>query len=164
MGENREIGNQLKNISKLLETINDLKFEIVQVKIEAGVADEEMETWEKRIDDQIKPYEEAIIQLNDCSERIVQAAKENQQREDQQQMERQVKVKWDAEKEVERREERAAPKWSAKLPKLTIAQFNGSHLNWQRFFNQFDAEIDNSSSDKVQLFEGIPETISEAVG
>ena len=68
MGENREIGNQLKNISKLLETINDLKFEIVQVKIEAGVADEEMETWEKGIDDQIKPYEEAIIQLKDCSE------------------------------------------------------------------------------------------------
>ena len=41
------------------------------MKIEADVADEEMETWEKRIDDQIKPYEEAIIQLNDCSERIV---------------------------------------------------------------------------------------------
>ena len=44
-------------------------------------------------------------------------------------MERQVKIKWDAEKEVERREEKAAPKWSAKLPKLTIAQFNGSHLD-----------------------------------
>ena len=46
MGENREIGNQLKNISKQLETINDLKFEIVQVKIEAGVADEELGTWD----------------------------------------------------------------------------------------------------------------------
>ena len=57
-------------------------------------------------------------------------------------MVRQVKIKRDAEKEAERGEQKGAPNLSAKLPKFTIAHFNGSHLDWQRFFNQFDAEID----------------------
>ena len=31
-----------------------------------------------------------------------------------------------------------------KLPKLEITKFNGTHLDWTRFWNQFSVEIDRS--------------------
>ena len=31
-----------------------------------------------------------------------------------------------------------------KLPKLEITNFNGTHFDWTRFWNQFSVEIDNS--------------------
>ena len=31
-----------------------------------------------------------------------------------------------------------------KLPKLEITKFNGTHLDWTRFWNQFSVEIDSS--------------------
>jgi hypothetical protein len=33
---------------------------------------------------------------------------------------------------------------SAKLPKLDISKFQGTHLDWQRFWGQFETEIDKS--------------------
>ena len=33
---------------------------------------------------------------------------------------------------------------NAKLPKLVITKFNGSPLDWLRFWNQFEAEIDKA--------------------
>ena len=32
------------------------------------------------------------------------------------------------------------------LPKLTIKKFNGSHTDWLRFWNIYEAEIDNCSN------------------
>ena len=31
-----------------------------------------------------------------------------------------------------------------KLPKLLITRFNGTHIDWFRFWNQFESEIDRS--------------------
>ena len=36
------------------------------------------------------------------------------------------------------------PKVLAHVPKLTISKFQGTHLDWWRFWNQFEAEIDSS--------------------
>ena len=33
---------------------------------------------------------------------------------------------------------------SAKLPKLVISKFKGTHLDWQRFWGQFKTEIDKA--------------------
>ena len=35
-------------------------------------------------------------------------------------------------------------KLKVKLPKLEITKFNGTHLDWTRFWNQFSVEIDSS--------------------
>jgi len=39
-----------------------------------------------------------------------------------------------------------------KLPKLVISKFQGTHIEWIRFWNQFKADIDNSSIDPVAKF------------
>ena len=37
----------------------------------------------------------------------------------------------------------------AKLPKLVISKFQGNHLDWVRFWNQFETEIDKSNITQV---------------
>ena len=42
---------------------------------------------------------------------------------------------------------------SAKLPKLTITKFQGTHLDWLWFWNQFETEIDNFAAKSSYLKE-----------
>ena len=37
----------------------------------------------------------------------------------------------------------------AKLPKLVITKFQGTHLDWTRFWNQYETEIDKSNITQV---------------
>ena len=36
-----------------------------------------------------------------------------------------------------------------KLPKLVITRFNGTHIDWFRFWNQFEREIERSELSAV---------------
>ena len=38
------------------------------------------------------------------------------------------------------------------FPKLLITRFNGTHINWFRFWNQFESEIDRSELSTVSKF------------
>ena len=40
----------------------------------------------------------------------------------------------------------------AKLRKLVITKFQGTHLHWQRFWRQYDPEIDKSDFGQVAKF------------
>ena len=40
----------------------------------------------------------------------------------------------------------------AKLPKLVITKFQGTHIVWQQFGNQFQAEIDCADISQVAKF------------
>ena len=46
-----------------------------------------------------------------------------------------------------------------KLPKLVISKFQGTHIDWIRFWNQFKADIDNSSIDPVAKFSYLKELL-----
>ena len=39
-----------------------------------------------------------------------------------------------------------------KLPKLVISRFDGTHIDWSRFWNQFESEIDRSELHAVSKF------------
>ena len=40
----------------------------------------------------------------------------------------------------------------AKLPKLEISKFQGTYLDWMRFWNQFETEIDKAKLTQVAKF------------
>ena len=50
-------------------------------------------------------------------------------------------------------------KLKAKLPKLVITKFQGTHLDWQRFWGQFEAEIDKSDIGPVAKFSYLKELL-----
>ena len=45
----------------------------------------------------------------------------------------------------------------AKLPKLVISKFEGTHLDWMRFWNQFETEIDKANLTQVAKFSYLKE-------
>lgn len=47
----------------------------------------------------------------------------------------------------------------AKLPKLRISNFDGTHVDWFRFWNQFEAEIDSSNISPVTKFSYLRESL-----
>ena len=52
-----------------------------------------------------------------------------------------------------REEEKKDPKMEVmKLPKLEITKFKGNHLDWTRFWSQFEMEIDRSPLVPVTKF------------
>ena len=51
----------------------------------------------------------------------------------------------------------------AKLLKLTITKFNGSHLDWRRFWEQFTVEIDKSGVAEITKFSYLKEFVEPHV-
>ena len=52
---------------------------------------------------------------------------------------------------------------AAKLPKLVITKFNGTHQDWSRFWNQFEAEIDKSKAAAISKFSYLKESVDSKV-
>ena len=50
-----------------------------------------------------------------------------------------------------------------KLPKLVISRFDGTHIDWSRFWNQFESEIDRSELHVVSQFSLFNELIPPRV-
>ena len=78
--------------------------------------------------------------------------RERETREIQEQEER---SRWEIKKKSAKADEKdsdAAGKLKAKLPKLVITKFQGTHLDWQRFWEQFEAEIDKSDIGTLAKF------------
>ena len=50
-----------------------------------------------------------------------------------------------------------------KLPKSSITRFNGSHIDWLRFWNQFSTEVDTAAMARVQKFSFLKEIFAPKV-
>ena len=65
-----------------------------------------------------------------------------------------MEIKREFEKKLE--EDRSG----VKLPKLTITMFQGTHLDWLRFWNQFETEIDKAGITQVAKFSYLKELLN----
>ena len=101
--------------------------------------DQELETWNDEIPNAMK----TIFLWHDIFKQQLEfdKTKMEQQMEHELQMERM---------RIEEKEKTRSS--NAKLPKLVITKFNGSPLDWLRFWNQFEAEIDKADVVPVTKF------------
>ena len=86
--------------------------------------------------------------------------REQETREIQEEKERsrwEIKKKFAA--KADEKDSDAAGKTKAKLPELVITKFQGTHLDWQRFWGQFEAEIDKSDIGTVAKFSYLKELL-----
>ena len=58
----------------------------------------------------------------------------------------------EAAKNLEEDRSKSLKDCGANLPRLTIRKFKGSHLDWLRFWSQFETEIDKASITQVAKF------------
>ena len=130
----RELREKLKILEKSLEDINELKYAVVEGMITDKVGDEELDNWTENLQKSVDPFE---IMINDIKKSLEDINKADV-----------VKTKESMAMDDSKRE----VKLNAKLPKLHIAKFNGTHIDWFRFWNQFQAEIDASNLPPVTKF------------
>ena len=104
--------------------------------------------WSSGIEEMLEQYEHVVDELEDLEQSLrEQEARQTQEKEEKAKWE--LKNKFDA-KPDEKESEAGKPK--VKLPKLLITKFQGTHLDWQRFRRQFEAEIDKSDIGQVAKF------------
>ena len=152
-------------LNTLVGSIDQLKLQVLEEMFKNSETEEVIATWTAGIETQVAEVDTKVTYLNEQLTRIKaeedHKAKESEkilktkEREEQLEFERaQLKQKLEFELKIEECKKNHATKASevktseaqhTKLPKLTITKFNGSHTDWLRFWNIFEAEIDKCS-------------------
>eukprot|EP00794_Sanderia_malayensis_P016264 gene16264-biopygen13817 len=174
----KPLQRQLKKFESLLDEFENLKVQMQKLKFTNGEEPQDVRSWSLEIDGEITTFEDTIDAINDKIDAFKEeAAREERQREEditelrrQRQLERDIKLeeeKMKIKRELERKmdEEREKSHLSkgqtpkAKLPKLVITKFQGTHIDWPRFWSQFEAEIDCAEIGQVAKFSYLKELL-----
>ena len=171
-------GNKIKAIERhakvyenLIEQAHNIKVEVQQSKIEKGDVPEEVREWSREIEGKISVFEVAVEEIKEriVSEHTKVKSEEEkiEQEKRRQQFEQELKfeeTKLEMKQEYVKRLEETRTKSptkgnNAKLPKLVITKFQGTHLDWQRFWGQFETEIDKAEISQVAKLSYLKELV-----
>ena len=157
-----------KNLVSRLDEIEDLMMEIQEAKVIAGEELQSIQEWIGDIKVDMEPYLRVLDGVKsslrvdfDENRRKLQAetqAEENEKNSRQLQAEREL-IEMRRQMKEESNQEIAIVRSKIKLPKLVITKFNGTHLDFGRFWNQFEAEIDNDECAEVTKFSYLKELL-----
>ena len=161
------INRHREALSSIVSQINIFKLQVVEERFKEGDSEEDIEKWSIEIENQVAEVDIKVACINEhlaCIKSEDFKAQETEkelkakEREDQLKFERaQLEQKLEYERKIEEskknyttktNEAKASPAGEGahtKLPKLTITKFNGSHTDWLRFWNIYEAEIDKCS-------------------
>ncbi|XP_028405750.1 uncharacterized protein LOC114528320 [Dendronephthya gigantea] len=149
----------------------DQKVLVQTAKIEQGENPEDVTQWTLEIEGKIAKYEEAMAGLHGDVEMLkAKAMEEDEWREEntrRQRFEEELKLE-EAKMQMKHGYEKKLMDKSkscqgninkVKLPKLVISKFQGTPLDWQRFWSQFETEIDKSEITQVGKFSYLKELL-----
>lgn len=173
---------RLRNtLAKKVEEVHEIKVSVLELKFEAGEKEDEIQLWNKKIDADVGVFETTIVDLDaramQSKSASLEAAKkaeedhlaETRERkyEDELRFEREKleqRLKYEKQIEDSRKDQNKNDKSiNAKLPKLVITKFNGTHTDWLRFWNQFRAEIDSADVSPITKFSYLKELVDPKV-
>ena len=183
LGKNalKPVERHLKAIENQLDEIHSLKLSMQRLKIENGVTIEQVAEWTKEVEEQIAEYEDTSGMeqwIKNFKEKERGKEKEKEEAEEEAKRQRQFQyemkleearqqMKIDLEKKSNGQKDKplatSEQKIRVKLPKLEITKFQGTHLDWQRFWSQFEAEIDKAEITQVAKFSYMKELIDSKV-
>eukprot|EP00112_Aurelia_sp_Birch-Aquarium-sp1_P025483 Seg848.6 transcript_id=Seg848.6/GoldUCD/mRNA.D3Y31 product="hypothetical protein" protein_id=Seg848.6/GoldUCD/D3Y31 len=149
---------------------------VQELKVEADEDPAKVREWSRKIEGDLAEFEDMTEEL--------QTRMRTLQREEQQRITREneelkeearrrefddalkleeakMDVKRRFEKEVAESRERSMKEQQGrvKLPKLVISKFQGIHIDWKRFWSQFETEIDKSDIAQVTKFSYLKEAL-----
>ena len=160
-------------LESIIDKTHQLKLQVQELRIENGEDLAEIRTWSENLEAQIDKIESSLKQVK-CVAADIRSAEEEKHEEEKQKriMDEEIeleKVKFQAcaklEKSVKTSLEDSENSNSvgAKLPKLEISKFQGTFLDWTRFWNQFETEIDKAKLTQVAKFSYLKELLVPSV-
>eukprot|EP00112_Aurelia_sp_Birch-Aquarium-sp1_P004317 Seg1487.14 transcript_id=Seg1487.14/GoldUCD/mRNA.D3Y31 product="hypothetical protein" protein_id=Seg1487.14/GoldUCD/D3Y31 len=162
----KDIVRQLRIYESKLDEIQDIKTAIQELKLEQGEDPDKVRKWRADLEVEIRkfhPYTDKLSNaLHDFKQREQREREEELNQAKQRQFETEIeleklKFKQRLELEAKLEEIRGKPEAtqkqiSVKLPKLEITKFKGTHMDWFRFWSQFETEVDRQNIDPVTKF------------
>lgn len=159
------ISRHREALTTIVRSIDQVRLKVLEEMFKRGDTQEAIDSWTAEIEGHVTEVDTKLALLSErlakikAEEDLQTKEKEStlkaKEREEQLEFERaQLKQKLDYELKIEECKKNQATKASevktseaqrTKLPKLTIAKFNGSYMDWLRFWNIFEAEIDSCS-------------------
>eukprot|EP00112_Aurelia_sp_Birch-Aquarium-sp1_P013967 Seg299.9 transcript_id=Seg299.9/GoldUCD/mRNA.D3Y31 product="hypothetical protein" protein_id=Seg299.9/GoldUCD/D3Y31 len=165
---------------KLLGTKIDECFDLIQdiqgILIDLDEQEEALDSWTNKAKESLEPYERSIDNLDSKLSVCEEQMRENQRLE---QLEREARMKARLRKEAEEaevarqvRQEKFAlelekqkldlaetKRVQTKLPDLQILKFQGTHLDWVRFWSLFHTQIDKAPINDEAKFSYLKEFV-----
>ena len=133
----------------------------------------EMRSWSENLEAQIEKFESSLKQVK-CVAPDIRSAEEEKREEEKRKriMDEEIeleKVKFQSCAKLEKsmkmslEDSENSNSVGAKLPKLEISKFQGTFLDWTRFWNQFETEIDKAKLTQVAKFSYLKELLVPSV-
>ena len=152
-GNVSEVKNQITYYEDSLNEIRNLQREVKRAKISAGEPLQAIKEWDMEITERKRSEEELyhsmakVLDDYENAERHYEVEK--------------LKLSSGRREEAAGRHvpPPAAQEQHARMPKLVISKFQGTHLDWFRFWNQFQAEIDKTNVNQVTKFSYLKELL-----
>ena len=110
-------------LESIIDKLHEFKLQVQEIKIESDVDPTEVRNWTQEFENEVAEFEKIAKQAKVAASSIKSEEEEKLQ---------EIKCK-------------RAIEAGAKLPKLVITKFQGMHLDWMRFWNQYETEIDKSN-------------------
>ena len=176
--DKESIERQLGIYEKRITELHDLKCDVQELKLEDEVDSDEVRSWSNKISEKIKEFEQIIAELRGvlteikqnyrCEEEKVLLLAKQKLFEQEAEFE-QAKFEERIKQEQKLEEIKQGPKSSTsgggeiatkvKLPQFIISKFQGTDIDWFRFWNQFEAEIDRVNIDAGAKFSYLKELL-----
>ena len=165
-------------IDEKVEEIQDLKRSVQESMLESGKPANEVSGWGQQLEEKLDIYDQIKEDLEAVVEKFKIADKEKAKLEEVESEKNKLKKRIEEEliieeAKIKRREEleknvvqlakTEEKEIKVKLPKLEITKFKGTHLDWLRFWNQFENEIDKSHLSPVAKYSYLKEFVEPKV-
>ena len=174
-GNLEELENDYKKLNNEMTELKELTSSAIKLQIEMNKNMADIEEWSNKYDEKIDTYRSLQNSIKSRIEEIksveIESLKEEAFRKEVQEEENYQKLKERQLAELELQKvklelqtksqspTRHNDKPKVRLPKLVITQFNGTPVDWQRFWNQFKVEIDETDIPQVSKFSYLKELI-----
>lgn len=160
-------------LESIIDKTHQLKLQVQELRIENGEDLAEIRTWSENLEAQIDKIESSLKQVK-CVAADIRSAEEEKREEEKRKriMDEEIeleKVKFQARAKLEKsvktslEDSENSNSVGAKLPKLEISKFQGTFLDWTRFWNQFETEVDKAKLTQVAKFSYLKELLVPSV-
>jgi hypothetical protein len=166
----------LETIERHANMIRNKLSKIQELKFEEGKDETDIRNWSAEVDENLKEYQGIGAELKQIVNEMRQEVAEKKFKVEQERRinsENEIeKIKFEEKLNYEKKlgdlhskgplnPTQGASK--VRLPKLIITKFNGTFTDWMRFWNQYEAEIDNSDVSPVTKFSYLKELVIPSV-
>ena len=141
------------NIETRMETLQDLKYKVQEIMTEKNEEASDIDAYVEQLEERISQFDAVISSLERAIQLLAHCEEAKSRRKEDQEQEVEFRRKLEQEKQLEemriemrkqfeKKEEKKKEDPKAKLSKLVFSKFEGTALDWLRFWNQFQTEID----------------------